>query len=132
MDEPYYQIQQANNYFYQALANCSIKAMDEIWLHSDHVVCVHPGWPPIKGWIEVKESWANIFRNTQMHKIKTEIFSSNVMEKIGWISCYEQIGNMIGNELAMGYAFTTNIFVQTSDGWKVVVHHGLPIANQSS
>jgi len=132
MDEPSYQIQQANNRFYQALANCSIKAMDEIWLHSDHAVCIHPGWTPLKGWSDIRASWVNIFRNTQMHKIKTEIFSSNVIEKLGWISCFEQIGVIVGNEMASGYAFTTNIFTLTDDGWKIVVHHGLPTANQTA
>ena len=35
--------------------------MAAVWEHGDRVVCVHPGWPILRGGPVVEESWRRIF-----------------------------------------------------------------------
>lgn len=40
----------ANQAFYDAHEACDLEAVSVVWEHSDRVVCVHPGWPILRGW----------------------------------------------------------------------------------
>ena len=42
-------IQNINIGFYKAFESLSLERMEEVWKHSDDVVCVHPGWDLFKG-----------------------------------------------------------------------------------
>ena len=50
----------ANAAFYDAFEQRSMEAMRTVWDHSERVVCVHPGWPILRGWPDVEESWRRI------------------------------------------------------------------------
>ena len=51
----------ANTRFYQVFEALDIAAMEGVWVHDEHVKCVHPGWPLLTGWDAVRESWRTIF-----------------------------------------------------------------------
>ena len=51
----------ANAAFYDAFERRSLMAMSAVWEHSERVVCVHPGWPILRSWGIVEESWRRIF-----------------------------------------------------------------------
>ena len=50
----------ANQAFYVAHEARDLAAMQAVWEHSDRVVCTHPGWPILRGWAAVEESWRRI------------------------------------------------------------------------
>ena len=50
-----------NAAFYAAHEQQDLDAMRAVWDHGDDVVCVHPGWPILRGWELVEESWRRIF-----------------------------------------------------------------------
>jgi ketosteroid isomerase-like protein len=58
-------IQKVNTRFYNAFESLSLERMEEVWKHSDDVVCVHPGWDLFTGWMAVRENWMTIFQNTE-------------------------------------------------------------------
>ena len=51
----------ANTSFYDAFERRSLESMAQVWEHSERVVCTHPGWPILRGWPIVEESWRRIF-----------------------------------------------------------------------
>ena len=55
----------ANQTFYRAFEGGDLDAMSDVWLHGDHVVCTHPGWPTLRGWAAVSASWFALFNNGQ-------------------------------------------------------------------
>lgn len=52
---------EANRAFYIAFSRFDLGLMDDVWLHDDAALCVHPGWPALRGWPAIRESWARIF-----------------------------------------------------------------------
>ena len=50
-----------NQAFYDAHERRDIEAMRSVWDHSQGAVCVHPGWPILRSWPVIEESWRRIF-----------------------------------------------------------------------
>ena len=80
-------IEDSNARFYKAFESLSIEKMEEVWKHSDDVICIHPGWEMFTSWTAIRESWVRIFENTK----KIEFFITNVkvkaFEKIAIVVC---------------------------------------------
>src|SRR5690606_27639361 len=47
----------ANQAFYDAHEQRDLAAMAAVWEHSDRTVCVHPGWPILRTWPPIEQSW---------------------------------------------------------------------------
>lgn len=50
-------VEAANARFYRALSRADLPAMEAVWSHADDVACLHPGWPLLRGWDDVRASW---------------------------------------------------------------------------
>src|SRR3989304_1293905 len=49
--------------FYEALEAADLDAMMEVWADDEEIVCVHPGWPRLSGYEQIRGNWAQIFRS---------------------------------------------------------------------
>lgn len=58
------QVAKANRAFYAAFEARDLEAMGEVWECSDRATVTHPGWPTLRSWDRVAESWRAIFANT--------------------------------------------------------------------
>ena len=130
---------EANNLrFYKAFESLSIEKMEEVWKHSNDVICVHPGWEMFSSWTAIRESWMRIFENTKMIRFLVTNLKIKVFEKIAVVICLENIDTTIedGNSIRMG-VIATNIFekqnVNSSNNhdnqWLMIHHHGSSVAN---
>jgi ketosteroid isomerase-like protein len=120
----------ANAAFYRALEALDLERMQAVWLKSDDVVCIHPGWERLSGWDSVMQSWAAIIRNTARIRFELQDVSVVVNGGIGWVSCLERIYD--GDAIA-GLAVATNLFQQNADGrWLLVNHHASPFSPRMS
>ena len=54
----------ANASFYEAFNKRDIELMKKVWASDATATCVHPGWPPLKGFESILNSWAGIFENS--------------------------------------------------------------------
>src|SRR5437588_12822641 len=60
-------VETVNAEFYAAFESADLDRMGLVWAdgeHADEVVCVHPGWPLLRGRGTVLRSWALIMANT--------------------------------------------------------------------
>ena len=121
MSETKKNILEANNRFYDAFCSRDLKSMQELWAANDNLVCIHPGWGLLEGWDDVMRSWEGIFENPSTPEIRP--VSETVFEQgaYGFVVCGESV------EGAEPSLVATNIFENSSEGWKLVHHHVSPI-----
>jgi ketosteroid isomerase-like protein len=121
-------VAEANVAFYQAFEALDLDRMEQVWLRSDDVKCIHPGWELLSGWQDVMRSWAAIMRNTARIRFELDDVAVVVNGGIGWVECLERIFD--GGAL-VGHAVATNLFQQNSDGrWLMIHHHASPFTQR--
>jgi len=117
----------ANQSFYQAIESSDFERIEELWVKSGEVKCVHPGWPMLYGWEAVGESWKSIFENGGPIGIELSDVSAQVSGDVAWVICIEKISHRLGDEVQTGFAQSTNIFVRSGSSWLLSVHHASPM-----
>jgi ketosteroid isomerase-like protein len=122
------EVREINLKFYLALETLDLDAMDGLWLHHDMVRCVHPGWPMLAGWESVRESWEEIFRNTESMMVTTRDLSLHVEGGVGWVTCTERVTSKRGDRSETALVQATNLFLRRDGEWKMVLHHASPLA----
>jgi ketosteroid isomerase-like protein len=117
----------ANQAFYDAHEARDLDAMTHVWEHSPRVVCVHPGWPILRGWDNVMQSWAGIFRGSGRNQFILTNESHVVIGDAAWVHLDE---NLVDTDGA-GTIAATNMFAHSPTGlWRMVAHHGSPVMNR--
>ena len=119
-------VKAANQRFYEAFGTLDIREMDEVWEASDRDMCVHPGWQPLVGWDSIRTSWAGIFDNTTLMHFNIHYVNVVVHGDSAWITCVENISSVLQGRASNFGILATNIFVRTSEGWKMSAHHAAP------
>jgi len=117
----------ANEAFYRALEALDQEKMEALWWHEDWVQCLHPGWPLIRGWEQIRASWENIFRSTTQMTVSTDQLFLHILGEAAWVSCIEQVTISLEGDFVTSRVQTTNIFTRRKGEWKMVHHHTTPI-----
>ena len=113
----------ANQAFYDAHETRDLDAMRSVWEHSERVVCVHPGWPILRGWAIVEESWRRILEGPGRNQFILTNDTVTVVGDLAWVTLDE---NLIAGSAA-GTVAATNLFARVDSTWKLVVHHASPV-----
>jgi hypothetical protein len=133
-------IQKVNTRFYNAFESLSLERMEEVWKHSDDVVCVHPGWDLFTGWMAVQESWMTIFQNTERIQFLITNAKIRIFENIiAIVVCLENIQSNINQNKMIMRVIATNIFERQpivknnnnndEEKWLMIHHHGSLVSN---
>ncbi len=109
-----------NALFYEAFADGDAEAMDALWSRREDVACTHPGWEALGGRHDVVRSWLDILESPP--PIRFEDARAVVAGDMAFVVCVEL--------LPSSRVAATNIFVREPDGWRMVHHHGSPIARR--
>ena len=131
----------ANAALYDAFESADLDLMEALWLegpHAEDVICVHPGWPPLRGRGQVLRSWAMIMANTTNISFVLTDVDATVDGDIAVVTCAENILTGMPEEaqlspalasagLAGGRVAATNVFRRTPTGWRLWVHHASPV-----
>ena len=120
-------VKEANQRFYDAFGALDIAEMDEAWEDSDQALCVHPGWQPLVGWGPIRTSWAGIFDNTTLMHFNLRYVNVAVQGDSGWVTCVENITTVLQGRASDFIVLSTNIFVRTPRGWRMIAHHASPV-----
>ncbi|MDW3095849.1 MAG: nuclear transport factor 2 family protein [Gammaproteobacteria bacterium] len=114
---------QVEESFYQAFRTRDINLMKDIWDKTDEVICIHPGSPRIYSFDLIIASWEQIFLvhsetmidiDDQVYKLQEDVSIHYVKETLS-----------VGDE-SVASVYATNIYHQTSGGWKMIAHHASP------
>jgi ketosteroid isomerase-like protein len=110
----------ANESFYAAFARRDMDTMRGLWASACPVVCIHPGWPPVRGRKEILASWKRIFEHDDSPPIRCEAPTAYVFRDAAMVICRERIGNTV--------LVATNIFVLEEQRWRLAHHHASTLA----
>jgi ketosteroid isomerase-like protein len=117
------EVAEANARFYQAFETLDIREMERVWVHAAHVRCVHPGWPLLSGWDDVRASWETIFTNTGEMRFTLSDVHVTAVGDVAWVTCTENILTQTRGQIGVTAVLATNIFERHPDGWRLVHHH---------
>lgn len=117
---------QAEESFYQAFQHQNISLMKDVWDKTGEVVCIHPSAQRICGYKLIIASWGKIFAaqdnisisvNEPVYQLMQDAAIHQVKEEL-YIDAQKVIT-----------VLATNVYQQTQDGWKMIVHHASPSLN---
>jgi SnoaL-like domain len=125
------EILKSNGKFYHAFEGLSIDMMDKLWKHDESIICVHPGWELLVGWLAIRESWVTIFQNTEMISFNITNTRVRIFDNgdIGVVVCQENIKSSVNGQQAEIGVIGTNIFERYENRWLLIHHQGSSISN---
>lgn len=123
--------QEAEAAFYDALQRGDLEAMMEVWSEDEEVNCIHPEGVRLTGYEQVRETWAQIFQSGQ--RLQISLSDQAVVAGVAYfLHClHENVVVIAGPGAAAGMSsvvVTTNAYVQSAAGWRMVLHHASPAA----
>lgn len=121
--------QDAEQAFYQAFERADLAAMMAVWAEEEDIVCIHPGGARHTGVVAVRESWRKIFAQGPSLRFKltgSRVFSGRMLSIH---SVYEQV-TVAGDPRPANPVLATNIYLLTDRGWRMLMHHGSPLAGE--
>lgn len=113
----------ANQSFYDAHETRDMAAMRAVWEHTDRVVCIHPGWPMLRTWPHVEDSWLRILSGPGRNQFILTNEAVTIQGTLAVVTLDENLVDVGGT----GTVAATNVFARATDGWLLVVHHGSPV-----
>jgi len=111
--------------FYEALDSADGEAVIDLWLEDDDVICIHPGGPRLVGFAAVKSSWMAILANGPVH-VRSTLAKSLETPTVALRNVIEEVVVGEGRQQQIVSVLATNVYVKTSAGWKMVLHHASP------
>lgn len=113
-------VAEANERFYAAFAARDIAAMEELWARDIEIACTHPGWLTLHGRLEVLDSWRAIMSNPAQARVVPGDVRVTLLGGTAIVHCREFVA---GSAIV-----ATNVFVLQDGEWRLVDHHGSPVA----
>ena len=115
--------------FYAALQEADIERLMALWADLDDVVCVHPSGERAIGPAAIRGSFESIFTGGGVH------IRPGQLRRLAWAGgelhhLVEQIGVLTPQGLQQAWVLASNLYVETSLGWRLVLHHASPAAAQ--
>ena len=116
--------------FYEALQQADVNKLMAVWSDDDESACVHPGGPRLVGPAQVRAGFEAIFANgavpVQLHAVRrlTSLGCAvhHVIERIAMIDAQGQA--------VVAWVLSTNVYLKTAQGWRMVLHHASPGSEQ--
>ena len=111
--------------FYEALQRGDIERLMAVWSDDEDISCVHPGGPRMVGAAAIRSVFESMFANgainarpEKVRRLQTHACSVH--------SVREHIHLMTADGPQSGWVIATNVYVKTTQGWRLVAHHASP------
>ncbi len=121
-------VERANAQLYAAFETGDVDLMESVWDEQDDdaLVCVHPGWPMLRGRAAVLRSWSAVMANTDYIQFFLTDVEVSVHAQTAVVTCTENVLTSadVGENASV---VATNVFVQRQGGWRLQVHHASPV-----
>ncbi len=121
---------EANAAFYEAFESGRIENMERVWAGTESDRCIHPGWPILSGWESVRQSWLGIFNGSSRIHIEIDEVEVLVSGDLAFVTCVETFEAVAGGQPVNASVAATNLFQRRADQWRMIHHHGSPLARE--
>jgi ketosteroid isomerase-like protein len=121
----------ANAELYAAIESGDVERLGAMWDDADDVVCVHPGWPPVRGRSRVLRSWAVIMANTAYIQFFPTGVDVAIEGDAAIVTCEHGLLART-DEQDTGFGETarvvaSNVFRRRGGRWRLWSHHASPV-----
>ncbi len=119
----------ANAALYEAFETADVDRMERVWddVDPDSIVCVHPGWPMLRGRSTVLRSWSAVMAGTDYIQFFLTDVRICLLGDAAIVTCQENVLTEVTESGGNAAVIATNVLVRRPDGWRVQVHHGSPV-----
>ena len=120
-------VEAANTSMYEAFESADVDRMARVWDDEDPaaVVCVHPGWPMLRGRDHVLRSWSAVMAGTDYIQFFLTDVQVALLGDTAVVTCTENVLTEVTESGQSGnQVVATNVLVRRAGGWRVQVHHG--------
>lgn len=133
---PEREVEEANARLYSAFETGDVDLMESVWDadSSDAVVCVHPGWPMLRGRAAVLRSWSAVMAGTDYIQFFLTDVRVTVSGDTAAVTCTE---NVLSADRAVatdafrgGRGQALSVFKRSSTGWRLWIHHSSPVGSE--
>jgi ketosteroid isomerase-like protein len=121
----------ANAALYEAFETADVERMSRLWDDADpeSLVCVHPGWPALRGRKEVLRSWSAVMARTDFVQFVLSDLRVSIEGDTAVVTCTENVLTSV-SDMSGGAIVATNVFRRRPGGWRLQVHHGSPVLGE--
>lgn len=111
--------------FYESLQQGDLERLMSVWAEEEEVACVHPGGPRAVGGVAIRASFESVLSQGALH------ITAEQVRRLETATCAihhvtEKIQAMTPEGLQVAYVMATNVYLRTSLGWRMVLHHASP------
>lgn len=116
--------------FYRAFEEADLESMMAVWADDEDIVCIHPSGPRLCGPEQIRDSWRQLFRGGP--SLRFSLTGRQLVNgaTLAMSSLTENI-QVIGEPGARHSVTTTNVYLLTTRGWRMLAHHASPAATAS-
>ncbi len=115
--------------FYEALQRGDIEKLMAVWSDDDEICCVHPNGPRVVGAAAIRAAFDAMFANgvinAQPERVRRIVSHGSAVH-----SLVERIQAMTDEGPQVAWVLATNVYVKTTQGWRLVAHHASPGTHQ--
>ena len=122
---------EAEAHFYEALQQGNLDDVMSAWADDETVVCIHPIGPALEGQAAVRDSWQVICESGQSLMFSIVSVRYEESEQLAVHVVREEI-TMAGEPPKEALMLATNVYRNTDDGWRMILHHSSPGASGES
>ncbi len=108
--------------FYDAMQHGDVDAMMACWADEDEIVCIHPDGPRLIGAGPIRAAYESLFAAGPVRVLPRSV------RKVEALNCavhsvVERIELMTDSGLRSAEVAATNVYLKTTQGWRLVTHH---------
>ena len=111
--------------FYDALREGDIDKLMALWADDDEVVCVHPGGGRLVGVADIRSAFEAIFASGRIPVQAEQVRRVHSIDAAVH-NVVERIQAQTAEGLQEGVVIATNVYLRTTQGWRMVAHHASP------
>ncbi|MGA8009839.1 MAG: nuclear transport factor 2 family protein [Thiomonas sp.] len=111
--------------FYAAIGSGDLDALMALWAEDDEICCIHPGGQRLDGPAAIRNGFTQLLANGGL-QINAEVQHRWHNTSSATHSVVERVQVEVDGAPQWGFVLATNVFVQTSAGWRLVLHHASP------
>ena len=112
--------------FYQALETADTALMQAVWDDGPDLVCVHPMWPELHGHRAIFAAWQRMFAAGPHLTVHTVPVLQRRDGELATHVVHEQLALRDDDSGPQPPVVATNVYRQTADGWRMILHHASP------
>ena len=111
--------------FYDALQRGDIDRLMAVWADEDDIACVHPGGPRIVGASAIRASFDAMFANGGIQADAANVRRLH-SDEAAVHHVLERVQAAAGPGVQVAWVLATNVYLKTTQGWRLVLHHASP------